>query len=77
MQGCILGGQPLRLEPIEQGAVERLGEVVAQLVGSVDAAFYVGELRVCRAGGAGFVFDVPEIEVGAMLAGDEGEPGVS
>ena len=29
------------------------------------------------AGRAGFVLDVPEVEVGAVLAGDPGQPGVS
>ena len=70
----LLMRQFLRREPVEECAIQLFGEVVAQLVGAVDAAFDVGELGVGGAGGAGFVFDVPEVEVGAMLAGDEGEP---
>ena len=76
-RGDMLCRQPLRREPIEQGSVEFFGEVVAELVGAVDAALYVGELRVSGAGCAGFVFDVPEVEVGVVLAGDAAEPGVS
>ena len=66
--GCVFGGQTLRCEPVEQSAVEFFGKVVAKLVGAVNAAFYVGELRVGGAGRAGLVFDVPEVEVGAVLA---------
>ncbi len=77
VQRRLLCRQPLRREPIEQGAVEFFGEVVAELVGAVDAALYVGELRIGGAGCAGFVFDVPEVEVGVVLAGDAAEPGVS
>ncbi len=58
----------------EQHAVELLGQVVAALVGWVDAALDLGELGVGGSGRAGFVFDVPEIEVGAMLAGNLNEP---
>jgi hypothetical protein len=58
----------------EKDLVELFGEVVAALVGGVDAALGGGENGIGGAGGAGIVFDVPEIEVGAMLGGDEGEP---
>ena len=76
-RGASSAGSPCGASQSSSVRSSVLSEVVAQLVGSVNAAFYVGELRVCRAGCAGFVFDVPEIEVGAVLAGDEGEPGVS
>jgi hypothetical protein len=44
------------------------------LIGGVDATLDGGEDRIGCAGSAGFVFDMPELEVGAMLGGDEGEP---
>ena len=53
------------------------GEVVAQLVGCVDAALHAGEFGISCAGGAGLVFDVPEVEVGAVLAGHAGQPSES
>lgn len=67
-------GQELRLEIIEQGLVELLHEIVAKLVGAIDATFDVSEQRVRNPRGASLVFDVPQIEVGAMMAGDTGDP---
>ncbi len=67
-------GQALGFERGKQRAVKFLGQVVAELVGAVDAALYFGQFRVGCAGSAGFVFNVPEVEVGAVLAGDQVEP---
>jgi len=67
-------GESAGSEMGEEGAVELLGEVVAALIGGVHAALDGGEDRIGGAGGAGFVFDVPELEVGAMLGGNEGGP---
>ena len=77
LRGALWVGQVLGREPVEQGAVELFGQVVAPLVGPVDAALDIGELSVGGAGRAGFIFNVPEIEVGAMLASDTVEPIVS
>ncbi len=74
MQWGIGVGQALGFEPGEQSAVKLLGQVVAELVGAVYAALYFGQFRVGCAGSAGFVFNVPEVEVGAVLAGDQVEP---
>ena len=52
-----------------------LGEIVAALIGGVDAAFNGGNFSVSCAGGAGFVLDVPEVEVGAVLEFNCLEPG--
>ena len=65
-------GRLCGFEPGEERAVQFLGQVVAALVGAVDAALYLGEFGVGCAGSAGFVFDVPKVEVGAVLAGDAG-----
>jgi hypothetical protein len=54
--------------------VKLLGQVVTELVDAVDTALYIGELRVGRARSACFVFKMPEIKVGAMLAGHQVEP---
>jgi hypothetical protein len=69
-------GEAGRSELGKEDAVELFSEIVAALIGGVDATLYIGEDRVGGAGGAGFVFDVPEPEVGAVLGSDEGEPGV-
>ena len=63
------------LEPGEQLDVELFGEIIAELIGGVNAALNGSELRVGDAGGAGFVFDVPEIEVGSVVLGNGLEPG--
>ena len=70
-------GRLLRRKPVQQRAVQLFGQVVAQLVGAVDAALHIGQFGVGGAGRAGLVLDVPEVEVGAVLAGDPAEPGVS
>jgi hypothetical protein len=61
---------------VEEGGVERFGQVVTALVGVVDAVLYSSKLGIGNAGVAGFVFNVPELEIGAMLAGDGAEPAV-
>ena len=43
----------------EQGAVELFGEVVAALIGGIDATLDAGKDRIRSAGGAGFIFYVP------------------
>lgn len=63
-------GQGTGGERVKEGAVELLGEVIAELVVGVNAALDAGQLGVRCAGRAGFVLDVPEVKVGAMLAGD-------
>ncbi len=73
VERCGWCGKVFRREEVEQEAVELLGEVVALLVCFVDAALDGGDDRVRRVGRAGFVFRVPEIEVGDMLAGNEVE----
>ena len=70
---CGGGGKAEGSEEVERGAVELLGEVVAALVGFVDAALDAGELGVVGFGAAGLVFGVPKLEIGEMLTGDEGE----
>jgi hypothetical protein len=47
-----------------------LGQVVAFLVVAVDGAFDLGYIGVGSVGGAGAVFGVPEVEVGAVLGQD-------
>jgi len=69
-------GEVLRTKPIKEGAVKLFGKIVAELIGTVDAAFYVGQSGIAGARCAGFVFNVPEVEVGAMLTSDEGSPGI-
>jgi hypothetical protein len=67
-------GQAARRKPRQQGAVQLLGQVVAALVGQIHAAFHCSDLSVGGAGRAGFVFNVPQIEIGAMLARNQIEP---
>ena len=77
--GVELGGRKREVvgcEEVEQRTVELFGEVVAALVGFVDAALDAGELGVGGIGAAGFVFGVPELEVGEVLAGDESGEGL-
>ena len=50
--------------------VALFGEVVAALVHCVDGAFDCGDVVVGGVGSAGAVFDVPEVEVGAVLGYD-------
>jgi hypothetical protein len=63
-------------EFVEEEGVDLLGEVIAELVDGVDGALDVGDLGVGGGGGAGLVFEVPEVEVGAVLAEDEGMEGL-
>lgn len=69
-------GQGARREPVKEDAVELFGVVIAELVGAVDATLDGGDFGVGCAGSASLVLDVPEVEVGAMLAGDGVEEGV-
>ncbi len=52
----------------EQGAVDLLDEIVAELVEAVDGVLDLGDGGVSGIWIAGGVFLVPEVEVGAMLA---------
>jgi hypothetical protein len=65
-------GQVLVFKIRKQGAVELFGKVVAELVGAVHATLDIGQPGVCGGGSAGLVFNMPEVEVGAMLAGYKG-----
>jgi len=67
-------GETARSEFGKEGAVELFGKVVTALICGVDATLDSGEGCIGSAGGARFVFDVPELKVGAMLGSDEGEP---
>ena len=58
----------------QEGPVEFFGEIVAALVGGVDATFDAGENGVGCAGCASFILDVPELKVCVMLAGDQRKP---
>lgn len=62
-----------RREPIHEGAVELFGEVIANLVGAVNAALDVSELGIAGAWRASFVFRVPKLEVSTMLAAHKRE----
>ena len=61
-------------EPLQQRAVQILGKIVAQLVGAVDAPLDVRQLGIGGSRRARFVLDVPQVEVGAMLAGNAIQP---
>src|SRR5258708_17708582 len=63
-----------RSEPLEQYAIQVFGAVIAELVGAVDAALHAGQVGVSRTRSARFIFNVPEIEIGAMLQGNATEP---
>jgi len=56
---------------LQQGLVDLLGEVVAELVEAVDGTFGRGEGSVGGERVAGLVFAVPEVEVGAVLVEDD------
>ena len=73
LQGRLRVGQFPLAKPFQQYPIEVFGKIIAQLIGGVDAPLDSGEVGIARTGGPRFVFNVPEIEVGAMLAGDEGK----
>ena len=56
----------------EEPNVDFFHNVVAALVEAVDGALNLGDVGVGGVGIAGFVFLVPEVEVFAVLGGDEG-----
>ena len=64
------GVRPEGVESGEEFGVALLHEVVAELVETVDGALGFGEIVIGGLGGAGAVFDVPEVEVGAVLGED-------
>ncbi len=68
MQRCGGVWQSLGREPIDEGAIEIFCEVIAQLVGGVDPPFDIGQRRIGCTRSARLVLNVPEIEVGSMLA---------
>ena len=64
-RGGVVGGEA------EEGDVNLLGQVVAELVEAVDVVFDSDDGGVGGVGVAGFVFAVPEVVVGAVLVEDE------
>jgi hypothetical protein len=64
-------------ECVGESNVTLLSEVVAALIHFIDGAFDFGDVVIGSVGGAGAVFGVPEIEVGAVLGEDDGENGVA
>ncbi len=77
LRGAAGLGRPCCQANPASSAVQFFGQIVAQLVGGVNAAFYLGQVGIRCAGRAGFILDMPEIEVGAMLAGNAIEPVVA
>ena len=67
-------GQAPRFEPGRAGQSNSSARSLRRWLVWSMRCLTCGQLRVGDAGGAGFVLDVPEIEVGAMLAGDGVEP---
>ena len=57
----------------EEPEVDLFDQVVAALVEAIDGVLDLGDVGVGGLGVAGFVLFVPEIEVFAVLGGDEGE----
>jgi len=66
----IPGGQK-----VKQHLVYLFREIVAALVGFVNAALDAGQISVVRAGGAGCVFCVPELKIRQVLLGYQLNPG--
>ena len=66
------GSGVLRGKVDEQPLVHLLDEVVASLVEAVDGVLDMGDLGVGGVGDAGLVFFVPQVEVFAVVGGDEG-----
>ena len=56
---------------LDEGDVDLLGEVVAQLVDAIDVVLDLDDGGVGGVGIAGLVFAMPEVEVGAVLIEDE------
>ena len=67
-RGFVLGAGQLK-----QGEINLLDEIVAQLVQAVDGMLYVRDGGVRRIGRTGFIFLVPKVEVGMMLAHDKAD----
>ena len=65
------GGGGLVRHGLEEGDVDALDEVVAELVEVVDVAFDGDHGFASDVRGAGLVFGVPEVEVGTVLLEDE------
>lgn len=61
-----MGGREL-----EEGGVDSLDEIIAELVEAIDVVFDLDDGGVGRVGIAGVVFAVPEVVVGLMLIEDE------
>lgn len=74
MQWSLLMRKLLGRKPVEQGSVQFFGKIVTVLVRPVDAPLHVCQLSVTGVGRAGLILDMPQIEVGAVLPGDEGKP---
>ena len=56
---------------MQEGDVDLLGQVVAELVEAVDVVLDLDDSVVGGVGVAGFIFAVPEVVVGAVLVEDE------
>ena len=67
MERCRGIRQSLRGQPVDEGAVEVFRQIVAQLVGRVDAALHICQCRIGGSRRACLVLDMPKIEVGSML----------
>jgi hypothetical protein len=70
--GVQRGSGVLRGKVVDQPLVHLLDEVVAALVEAVDGVFYLGYFSIGGVGDAGLVLFVPELEVFAVVSGDEG-----
>ena len=70
----VLLRQAALFKPCQQRAVELFCQIVTKLIRTVHAALYFGQFGVGCAWCARFVLDVPQVEVGAMLASDRSEP---
>jgi len=56
---------------VQEGFVDDLGEVVAELVEAIDVVLDMNDGGVGGVGVAGFIFAVPEIVIGAVLVEDD------
>ena len=67
----VQGSRGIVRRKLQEGDVDLLGEVVAELVEAIDVVFDADDGGVGGVGVAGLVFAVPEIVVGAVLVEDE------
>ena len=67
-------GQRLGFEPGSRARSSSSARSLRRWLVCVHAALHVGQFGIGCAGRARLVFDVPEVEVGAMLEGNEAQP---